>query len=107
MVSWKVAANAAVIYPCEAPDPVWERPSITKNVENLILERLKRFQMSHDRIEAKLGEVVTRIGNLEPSVAGLRRDFSHSKEDSASISVRMDRLNDRLERVERRLDLNA
>ena len=80
---------------------------MTENVENVILEHLKRFQMCHDRIEAKLGEVVTRIGSLEPSVAGLRRDFSHSEENSASISVRMDRLNDRLERVERRLDLNA
>ena len=43
---------------------------MTEYVENLILEHLKRFQMSHDRIEAKLGEVVTRIGNLELSVAG-------------------------------------
>ena len=80
---------------------------MTEKGGNRILEHLKRFQMSHDRIEAKLGEIVTRIGSLERLVAGLRRDFGHSEENSASISVRMDRLNDRLERVDRRLDLNA
>lgn len=64
----------------------------------------KRFQVGQDRIERKLEEIITRMGNLEMSVASLRRDFGHSEEIAASMSIRMDRLN---ERIERRLDLTS
>ena len=76
-----------------------------ENIENLILEHLKRFQAGQDRIERKLEEVVTRLGNLEIGVASVRRDFAHSEENAAAMSVRVDRLNERLERIERRLEL--
>ncbi len=76
-----------------------------ENAENLILEHLKRFQAGQDRIERKLEEVITRIGNLEVSVASLRRDFGHSGEIAASMGIRMDRLNEHMERIERRLEL--
>ena len=76
-----------------------------ENVDNLLLEHLKRFQAGQDRIERKLEEVVTRIGHLEISLAGLRRDFGHNEEQSASVGVRIDRINERLERVEKRLEL--
>jgi hypothetical protein len=36
----------------------------------------------------------------------VRRDFAHSEENAAAISVRVDRLNERLERIERRLELS-
>jgi predicted trehalose synthase len=77
-----------------------------ENIENLILEHLKRFQAGQDRVERKLEEVVTRLGNLEIGVASVRRDFAHSEENTAAISVRVDRLNERLERIERRLELS-
>ena len=47
------------------------------NTENLVLEHLKRFQAGQDRFEKKLDEVVSRLGNLEMSVAGIRRDLAH------------------------------
>ena len=50
--------------------------------ENLLLEHLKRFQAGQEHIERKLDEVVNRIGHLEGSVAGLRRDFAHSNENT-------------------------
>ena len=53
---------------------------MTENIENLLLEHMKRFQAGQDRIERKLEEVVSRIGHLEVSIAGLRRDFAHSDE---------------------------
>jgi phage shock protein A len=78
---------------------------MTDNVENLLLEHLKRFQAGQDRIERKLEEVITRIGQLEIGLAGLRRDFAHADENAAGLSVRMDRMSDRIERVEKRLEL--
>ncbi|MHB1531477.1 hypothetical protein [Acidithiobacillus sp.] len=80
---------------------------MTDNTESLILEHLKRFQVGQDRIERKLEEIITRMGNLEISVASLRRDFGHSEEIAASMSVRVDRLNERIERIERRLELTS
>lgn len=74
-------------------------------VENLLLEHMKRFQAGQDRIERKLEELISRVGNLEVSVAGLRRDFAHAEENSATLSVRMDRINARIERIENRLEL--
>jgi chromosome segregation ATPase len=78
---------------------------MTDNTENLMLEHLKRFQAGQERIEKKLDEVVSRLGNLEMSVAGIRRDLAHLEENDAIMSVRMDRLNERVERIERRLEL--
>lgn len=79
---------------------------MTDNIENLILEHLKRFQTSQERIERKLEEVITRWGALEINLASSRRDFAHSEENTAVIGVRVDRLNERLERIERRLELS-
>ncbi len=79
---------------------------MTDNIENIILEHLKRFQVGQDRIERKLEEVVTRLGALEVSVASVRRDIAHNEENTAAMSVRMDRLNERIDRIERRLELS-
>ena len=78
---------------------------MTDNIENLLLEHMKRFQAGQDRIEPKLEKVVSRIGHLEVSVAGLRRDFAHSDEQVAAMSVRLDRLSERFDRTEKRLEL--
>jgi uncharacterized coiled-coil protein SlyX len=78
---------------------------MTENVENLLLEHMKRFQAGQDRIERKLEELVNRVGHLEVSVAGLRSDVAHSEEIAASMSVRLDRLGERFDRIEKRLEL--
>ncbi|MBE7567567.1 hypothetical protein [Acidithiobacillus sp. HP-11] len=79
---------------------------MAEEIENIILEHLKRFQVGQDRIERKLEEVVTRLGALEVSVASVRRDIAHNEENTAAMSVRMDRLNERIDRIERRLELS-
>ena len=78
---------------------------MTEPDENLILEHLKRFQAGQERIERKLEEVITRIGQLEVGLAGLRRDFAHADENAAGMSVRMDHMSERIQRIEKRLEL--
>jgi hypothetical protein len=78
---------------------------MTENVENLLLEHMKRFQAGQDRIERKLEELVGRTGRLEIAVASLRGDFPHSQANLAAMSVRLDPLSDRFDRIERRLEL--
>ncbi len=72
--------------------------SVNENVENLILEHLKRFHASQDRIESTLRELVVRIGHVETELA-------HVHTVIAEQSVRLDRLNARVERIEFRLEL--
>jgi uncharacterized protein YukE len=78
---------------------------MTEGVENLILEHLKRFQAGQERIERKLDEIVNRLGHLEIGLAGLRREFAHAEQSAASMGVRMDHINERIERIEKRLEL--
>lgn len=78
---------------------------MTENVENLLLESMKRCQSGQDRIVRRFEGLVIRIGHLEVSVAGLRRDLAHSDENGASMSVRLDRLSERFDRIEKRLEL--
>ena len=75
------------------------------NVENLIIEHLKALRAGQDRIETDVRELTHRVGRVEIGIAGLRRDLSHYEEGTAEQSVRMDRLNERIERVERRLEI--
>ena len=78
---------------------------MSENVENLILEHLKRFQAGQDRIERKIDEHTQRLGRIEIALAGLRRDIAHNEEAWAEQSHRMDHLVERIERIERRLEL--
>ncbi len=45
--------------------PLCARVNMTENIENLILEHLKRFQTGQDRIEHELREIKSRLSNLE------------------------------------------
>ena len=56
------------------------------NIDNLILEHLKIFQAGQDRIESKLDEHTQRLGRVEMAIAGLRLD-------------------QRVRRIEKRLDI--
>jgi ribosome-associated translation inhibitor RaiA len=78
---------------------------MAENVENLMLEHLKRFQATLERIEHKLSEVTTRQTDTHAAVLGLRRDQLNDAEISAHLQVQLDQVRDRLERVERRLEL--
>lgn len=74
-------------------------------IENLLLEHLKKFQASQDRIERKLDEHTQRLGRIEMAISGLRRDTAHNEESWAEQSVRIDHLAVRIERIERRLEI--
>ena len=77
---------------------------MSDNIENLMLEHLKRFQASQDRIERKLDEHTQRLGRIEIAVSSLKRDIAYNEETQAEQSVRIDHLAERIERIERRLE---
>lgn len=95
---------------------------MTESMENLA-ERLKRFQASQDCIERKLDEHTKRLGCIEITLAQMTSAQSQDKDTMMDIgeglglfwekfvnayaeqSVRIDRLGERIDRIERRLEL--
>jgi len=79
---------------------------MTENVENLMLEHLKRFQATLERIEQRVGELATRQTETHTAVLAVRRDQVNDAEISAHLQVQLDGVKERLARIERRLDLS-
>jgi uncharacterized coiled-coil protein SlyX len=79
---------------------------VTENVENLLLEHMKRFQASLERIEHKLSELTVRVANLESGQALIMQHLAHFSAADAAQQVAIDHINQRLGRIERRLELS-
>jgi hypothetical protein len=45
---------------------------VTENVENMMLEHLKRFQATLERVEVRLDELTVRQGDTHAAVLSLR-----------------------------------
>ena len=78
-----------------------------ENVENLFIEHLKRFQAGQDRIEHKLEGMTRRLANLEAGQASLIQHIGHLASVEAQQQAQADHFAQRLERIERRLELQG
>jgi tetrahydromethanopterin S-methyltransferase subunit G len=70
----------------------------TGQPDNLVLVYLRRIDARLDGVERKLDEVVARLSSLEHGFAGFHIDL-------AAVNQRLDSLDLRVSRIERRLDL--
>ncbi|MGO9132648.1 MAG: hypothetical protein ACLP8A_01175 [Methylovirgula sp.] len=66
--------------------------------ENLVLEHLRHMRGQLDRIESRLDDMTIRLGHVERSSA------EHAVQ-LAEINAKLDRLDGRVSRIEKRLDL--
>jgi hypothetical protein len=71
---------------------------MTDEVENLVLEQLRRIRAIVERTELDIVDVKARMSSLEIAVG------QHSVL-LGNVGVRLDRLDERVARIERRLDL--
>ena len=78
---------------------------MSDNVENLMLEHLKRFQGTLDRIEPTLNEHTGRLANLEGGQAVIVQHLAHFSAADAAQQLAIDNMSSRLDRIERRLEL--
>ena len=89
---------------------------MTDNIENLVLEQLRglRSQIEGVRTEittlrtemrSEFQDVKHRLGRLEIAITTSRRDNIGTQEDVYRQQAAMDRMNARIERIERRLEL--
>ncbi len=78
---------------------------MTENVESLLLEHMKRFQASLDRMERRLDEMTARMTTLEGSVVSIMQHLTNLSAADATQQISIDNVNRRLDRIERRLEL--
>ena len=74
-------------------------------MSNLVIEHLKRFQCGQERIERKLDEVNLRMANLESGQACVIQHIGHLALADAQQLISAAGFDQRLERIERRLEL--
>lgn len=74
-------------------------------INNLILEHLKRFQAGQERMERELKDIKGRLSQVEIGVAGIRGDIAYLAGDQARQQITFDSLSERIDRIERRLEL--
>ena len=84
---------------------------MSDNIENLVLEHLRglRNQIEALQVEtrADFQEVKHRLTGVESGIAGLRRDSLSTQEDVYRQQAAIDRINERIQRIEKRLDLTG
>ncbi len=78
---------------------------MAETVDNLMLEHLKRFQATLDGMQRDIRELKVRQSETYTAVLSLRQDQVSDAEVTAHVQSQMDRFGERLDRVERRLDL--
>lgn len=75
------------------------------NIDNLLLEHMRAIRADLGDIRETQREHGHRLTRIEGSVAGLRRDQAGDAEDVARIDGRFDRIMERIDRIERRLEI--
>lgn len=78
---------------------------MTEQIDSIILEHLKAIRAELAEIKADTSDIKLRLHSVDTSVIELRRNDVHLFEDDARQQVTLDRLLDRIQRIEKRLEL--
>jgi chromosome segregation ATPase len=78
---------------------------MTDKVDNLLLEHLKKIQAEQSAARDRDRELMTRLGQIETMIARIGRDNAHAYEEQVEDRHALDALKERLERIERRLEI--
>lgn len=73
--------------------------------DNLVLVYLRRIDARLERMDDDIQDLKRRMTAVEDGIARLHHEIAGIRGDYAGLQLRMDRFDDRLARIERRLDL--
>jgi hypothetical protein len=76
-----------------------------ENIENLLLEQLRAIRTAIASVKEDTREIKSRLTVFESGIASLRRDNGDFATSIPAQHLSYDRLTDRVECIERRLDL--
>lgn len=77
------------------------------NIESLVLEQLRAISSDIASVKEDTREIKNRLVIVESGIATLRRDGADFAASIADQHLRYDRINDRIERIEKRLELTT
>ena len=75
-------------------------------IDNLMLEHLKKIQAEQSASRERDRELLTRLGQMESMIARIGRDNAHAFAEQIEDRHSVDALKDRIERIERRLEIS-
>lgn len=75
------------------------------STENLVIEHLRAMRSDIASVKADTSDMRQRVGSIDTSVVDMRRNVVHLFEEIAHYQVTMDKMLERVQRIERRLDL--
>jgi chromosome segregation ATPase len=78
---------------------------MTDNVESMVLEQLRLMSAEQAAMRDDVREIKNRLATLEGGQGTILQHMGHQSSAIAQLQISLDRLGDRVERVERRLDL--
>lgn len=78
---------------------------MAENIENLVLEQLRAIRSDIAAVKEDTREIKSRLVIVESGIASLRRDGGDYSASIADQHLRYDRINDRIERIEKLLEL--
>jgi len=76
-----------------------------ENVENLILEHLRAIRSDVGAVKDDVRELKSRMANLEAGQATMMQHLGHQASVSAQQHISYDRIIERVERIEKRLEI--
>jgi predicted nuclease with TOPRIM domain len=79
---------------------------MTENIENLILEHLKKIQAEQTAARERDTEILMRLSSIENGLARITRDEALTYSELVQDRHVVDKLKERIERIERRLELS-
>ena len=79
---------------------------MSEKIDNLILEHLKLFQGSLNRLEKDIGEVKSRLTNLEIGQGEMLSMVGHQNSLIAQKQIKIDEIESRILKIEKRLELS-
>jgi outer membrane murein-binding lipoprotein Lpp len=80
---------------------------MTADIESLVLEHLRHIRGRVDQIAEDVTDLKHRMSSLEFSASRTRADIAHGDETAARQQAALDRLAERVARIERRLELDT
>jgi adenylosuccinate lyase len=80
---------------------------MAETVDNLVLEHLKKIQAEQSASRERDAEILSRLAHIETSVARLARDGADNFAETVADRHAVDKLKERIERIERRLELQS
>jgi hypothetical protein len=79
---------------------------MSDNVENLVLEHLKKIQIELVASRERDAEILARLGHIELGLARIARDEATNYGEIIQDRHVVDKIKERLDRIERRLELS-